>query len=193
MSTTMSFPGFGIGEFTINKVAFTLPIFGGLEVRWYGIILTLGIVCAFLYALYRSKYEGISADDLIDYTLVTVALAIVGARTYYVLTTIKDGIYHSFYDVIAIWEGGIAIYGAIIGGALGLFIVSKWKKFDKDRIFRVFDMVSPGVMLGQIIGRWGNFVNGECHGLEVSENFFFRMGLMGSNGRFTYYHPTCGT
>lgn len=190
MSTTMSFPGFGIGEFTINKVAFTLPIFGGLEVRWYGIILTLGIVCAFLYALYRSKYEGISADDLIDYTLVTVALAIVGARTYYVLTTIKDGIYHSFYDVIAIWEGGIAIYGAIIGGALGLFVVSKWKKFDKDRIFRVFDMVSPGVMLGQIIGRWGNFVNGECHGLEVSENFFFRMGLMGSNGRFTYYHPT---
>lgn len=190
MSTTMSFPGFGIGEFTINKVAFTLPIFGGLEVRWYGIILTLGIVCAFLYALYRSKYEGISADDLIDYTLVTVALAIVGARTYYVLTTIKDGIYHSFYDVIAIWEGGIAIYGAIIGGALGLFVVSKWKKFGKDRIFRVFDMVSPGVMLGQIIGRWGNFVNGECHGLEVTENFFFRMGLMGSNGRFTYYHPT---
>lgn len=190
MSTTMCFPGFGIGEFTINKVAFTVPIFGGLEVRWYGIILTLGIVCAFFYALYRSKYEGISSDDLIDYTLVTVALAIVGARTYYVLTTIKDGIYHSFYDVIAIWEGGIAIYGAIIGGALGLFIVSKWKKFDKDRIFRVFDMVSPGVMLGQIIGRWGNFVNGECHGLEVSENFFFRMGLMGANGRFTYYHPT---
>ncbi len=190
MGTTMNFPGIGIGEFTVNKVAFTLPIFGGLEVRWYGIILTLGIVCAFFYAMYRSKFEGISTDDLIDYTLVTVVLAIIGARTYYVLTTIKDGIYHSFYDVIAIWEGGIAIYGAIIGGALGLFIVSRWKKFDKDHIFRVFDMVSPGVMLGQIIGRWGNFVNGECHGLEVSENFFLRMGLLGANGRFTYYHPT---
>lgn len=190
MSTTISFPGLGIGEFTIDKVAFTVPIFGGLEVRWYGIILTLGIIAGFLYALYRSKFEGVSSDDLIDFTLVTVVLAIIGARTYYVLTTIKDGIYHSFYDVIAIWEGGIAMYGSVIGGALGLFLVSRWKKYNKDKILRVFDMVSPGVMLGQIIGRWGNFVNGEAHGIESSENFFLRMGLMDKGTKFTYYHPT---
>lgn len=189
MSTTVSFPGLGIGEFTINKVAFTIPIFGGLEVRWYGIILTLGIIAGFLYALYRSKFEGVSSDDLIDFTLVTVVLAIIGARTYYVLTTIKDGIYHSFYDVIAIWEGGIAMYGSVIGGALGLFLVSRWKKYNKDKILRVFDMVAPGVMLGQIIGRWGNFVNGEAHGIETSANFFFRMGLL-ENRKFNYYHPT---
>lgn len=189
ITTTVSFPGLGIGEFTINKIAFTIPIFGGLEVRWYGIILTLGIIAGFLYALYRSKFEKVSSDDLIDFTLVTVVLAIIGARTYYVLTTIKEGIYHSFYDVIAIWEGGIALYGSVIGGALGLIVVSRWKKYNKDKILRVFDMVSPGVMLGQIIGRWGNFVNGEAHGIETSDGFFLRMGLM-ENSKFHYYHPT---
>ncbi len=189
MKTVVSFPGLGIGEFTMNKVAFTLPIFGGLEIRWYAIILTLGIIAGLLYALYRAKFEGISNDDVYDYFIVTVLLAILGARTYYVLTTIKDGLYHSFYDVIAIWEGGIAIYGAVIGGALALFLVSRHKHFGKDKIFSVFDMVSPGVMLGQIIGRWGNFVNGEAHGVATSERFFLRMGLY-ENGRLGYYHPT---
>ena len=187
--TIVSFPGIGIGEMTINKVAFTLPIFGGLEVRWYGIILTLGIVAGFLYAMFRAKEEGFTPDDVIDYALWTVLLAILGARTYYVLTTLGEGLYHSFYDVIAIWEGGIAIYGAIIGGATGLLVVGYFKKIGRDRILKVFDMVAPGVMLGQIIGRWGNFVNGEAHGIETAENFFLRMGLTYGT-RTYYYHPT---
>ena len=115
----VSFPGLGIGEITMNKVAFSI---GSLEVRWYGIILTLGIVAGFCYALYRSRFEGISREDVMDFTLWTVLLAIIGARTYYVLTSLKTGSYHSFYDVIAIWEGGIAIYGAVIFGALSLFL-----------------------------------------------------------------------
>ncbi|MBQ9802466.1 MAG: prolipoprotein diacylglyceryl transferase [Clostridia bacterium] len=188
-TTVVSFPGFGIGEMTINKVAFTLPLFGGLEVRWYGILLTLGIVAGFLYAVYRGKFEGISTDDVIDFAIVTVVLAIVGARAYYVLTTLDEGIYHSFYDVVAIWEGGIAMYGSIIGGATAIVIVSRLKKFSKDRLLRMCDMVAPGVMLGQIIGRWGNFVNGEAHGVETSESFFLRMGLE-YGGKMTYYHPT---
>lgn len=188
-TTIVSFPGIGIGEITINKVAFELPIFGGLEVRWYGILLTLGIVAGFLYALYRAKFEGFTSDDVIDYALVTVVLAIIGARTYYVLTTLDKGIYHSFYDVIAIWEGGIAMYGSIIGGALGLLIVSRFKRIGKDRMIKIFDMVAPGVMLGQIIGRWGNFVNGEAHGVATSDSFFLRMGLS-YGGKVTFYHPT---
>ena len=76
MKTVVSFPGLGIGEFTMNKVAFTLPIFGGLEIRWYAIILTLGIIAGLLYALYRAKFEGISSDDVYDYFIVTVLLAI---------------------------------------------------------------------------------------------------------------------
>ena len=187
--TVFSFPGLGIGEHTINQVAFTVPIFGGLEVRWYGVILLLGIIAGFAHVMWRSKYEGISTDDVLDFTLCTVLLAIIGARAYYVLMTIKDGLYHSFLDVIAIWEGGIAIYGAVIFGALSLFLVSRAKKYDMDKMWRVFDMVAPGVMLGQVIGRWGNFVNGEAHGIRTSENFFLRMGLL-EGGEMLCYHPT---
>lgn len=187
--TVFSFPGLGIGEHTINQVAFTVPIFGGLEVRWYGVILMLGIVAGFLLALWRHDKEGISTDDLLDFTLVTVLLAIVGARFYYVVTTIKDGLYHSFLDVIAIWEGGIAIYGAVIFGALSLFLVSRVKKYSLAKMWGMFDLTAPSVMLGQIIGRWGNFVNGEAHGVKTSETFFLRMGLH-EYGSFAYYHPT---
>ena len=196
---TVSFPGFGIEKIVIDKIAFTLPIFGGVEVRWYGIILTLGIIAGLGYALFRTKTEGISADDILDYAIWTILLAIIGARLYYVLTTLKDAAgdpnYESFLDVIAIWNGGIAIYGAIIGGALALFLVSKVKKYNKTQMLKVFDMVAPGVMLGQIIGRWGNFCNGEAHGIETTANFFLRMGLKGYADtpyltKFTYYHPT---
>lgn len=188
-TTVVSFPGIGIGEMTINKVAFELPFFGGLEVRWYGILLTLGIVAGFFCVLYRAKFEGFTGDDIIDYTLLTVVLAIIGARAYYVLTTLDEGLYHSFYDVIAIWEGGIAMYGSIIGGAAGLLIVSRLKHFGRDRVVKIFDMAAPGVMLGQVIGRWGNFVNGEAHGVETSESFFLRMGLF-EYGETIYCHPT---
>ena len=192
----ISFPGIGIEAFTIDKIAFAI---GSIEVRWYGIILTLGIISGLCYALFRCKFEGIKQDDILDYALWTVLLAIVGARLYYVLTTLKDSSgnwnYESFLDVIAIWNGGIAMYGSIIGGATALLLVSYFKKFKKEQVLKVFDMVAPGVMLGQIIGRWGNFVNGEAHGIETSENFFLRMGLMGAADtanryRMTYYHPT---
>lgn len=185
-TTVVSFPGIGIGEITINKVAFAI---GSLEVRWYGILLTIGIVAGFFYALWRAKHEGISTDDVIDLAIVVVVLAIIGARAYYVLTTLGQGLYNSFYDVIAIWEGGIAMYGSIIGGAVGVLLVCKFKKFNKERILRVCDMVAPGVMLGQIIGRWGNFVNGEAHGVATGESFFLRMGLQ-YGSKTVYYHPT---
>lgn len=193
---TISFPGIGIDAFTVDKIAFSV---GPFEVRWYGIILTLGIIAGVLYAMMRAKHEGIPSDDVLDFAIFVVMLAIVGARLYYVLTTLKDASgrwnYHSFLDVIAIWEGGIAIYGAIIGGAIGVLLVSRYKKYDKTKLLKVCDMVAPGVMLGQIIGRWGNFVNGEAHGVETSENFFLRMGLMGdADGArptvMTYFHPT---
>ena len=188
--TTVSFPGLGIGEFTMNKVAFEL---GNLQVRWYGIIITLGIVLAVLYVIWRGKYEGISSDDVLDYTIWTVLFAVLGARLYYVLTTLKtpsgEWNYTSFRDVIAIWEGGLAIYGGIIAGAATIVVVSLVKKFDKSKLIKMFDMVAPAVMLGQIIGRWGNFVNGEAHGTETAANFFLRMGLF-EGGKMIYVHPT---
>lgn len=169
---TVSFPGLGIGEFSFNKVAFTL--FGTVEVRWYGIIMVTGIILAFLYAYYRSKHEGVSFDDLLDYAIFTVLSGIVGARLYYVITS---GQKYSFGEIFAIWNGGIAIYGAIIGGAASLLAVSLYKKIKWQK---VFDMVCPGVMIGQIVGRWGNFFNGEAFGESPAADsllYFMRMEL----------------
>ena len=144
---TVSFPGIGIENFNVDPVAFTIPIFGGIEVRWYGIIITLGIILAFTYCAFRAKQENILFDDLLDMAIFTVIFAIIGARLYYVLTSLDK--YNSFYDAIAIWEGGLAIYGGIIAGALTIFLVCKRKKI---KVTKAFDAVAPGVMIGQFLG-----------------------------------------
>ena len=184
----ISFPGIGIDAFQVSPVAFTLF---GIEVRWYGIIITTGISLAVLYAFYRSKQEGICEDDLLDMAIFAIPCAIIGARAYYVLTSLKD--FHSFREVIAIWEGGIAIYGAIIAGAITIYGVCRYKKI---KVMKAFDMVSPAVMIGQILGRWGNFFNGEAYGAEVLESsplYFIRMGLAPNIKSYSvmhYFHPT---
>ncbi|MBQ7172961.1 MAG: prolipoprotein diacylglyceryl transferase [Clostridia bacterium] len=207
--TTLSFPGLGIGEFDVNAIAFTL--FGKLEVRWYGILITLGIVLAILYAIWRGKRnENIVFDHYIDLSFYTVFSGVVGARLYYVLTTLDTGSYKSFLDVIAIWNGGLGIYGGIIGGIIGLFVGCKIKKLPWKK---VFDTVGPGVMLAQAIGRWGNFFNGECYGSEIGSTTTFdfftakinlpsgegsllhalRMGVFPSDFSdrvMLYFHPT---
>ena len=184
---TISFPGIGIDSFSVNPVAFSI---GSLEVRWYGIIITLGIIFSVFYCSYRAKQEGISYDDLLDMAIFTIPIAVIGARLYYVVFD-NDHTYTSFMDVISIWNGGIAIYGAIIAGALTILCVCLVKKI---KIFRAFDMVSPAVMLGQIIGRWGNFMNGEAHGSAIEEGSIFsfiRMGLSYRDNPITnFYHPT---
>ena len=186
----ISFPGIGIERFSVNPVAFELPIFGGLEVRWYGLIISAGILLAMLYCYYRSKQEGISVDNLLDMAIYTIIFGIIGARIYYVLFSLDQ--YDSLLDAIAIWEGGIAIYGAIIAGALTIYVICRIKKI---YFAKAFDMVAPAVMIGQILGRWGNFFNGEAHGGEVLESeflYFIRMGLShGEGSRIVYYyHPT---
>ena len=185
---TISFPGIGIDSFSVNPVAFSI---GSLEVRWYGIIITLGIIFSVFYCSYRAKQEGISYDDLLDMAIFTVIFGVIGARLYYVLTSLSE--YDSFGEVIAIWNGGIAIYGAIIAGAITIFCVSKYKKLNWRKSF---DMVAPAVMMAQSIGRWGNFFNGEAYGYEVTSDsifYFIRMGLLPnikSNFVIHYFHPT---
>ncbi len=174
----LSFPGFGIGEFSLNTVAFTVL---GRSIVWYGIIVTSGIIAGFLYVLYRSKFEQIKSDDVLDIAIFTIISAMVGARLYYVVMNLSH--YHTFLEVIAIWNGGIAIYGGIIGGALATLIVSKVKKLKSAKLY---DMIVPGVMLGQMIGRWGNFVNTEAFGTETS--LPWRMGIH-KIGEFVYETP----
>lgn len=157
MSSQISFPGLSIPPFTVNPVAFSV---GGIEIRWYGIIIVLGIIAGFSYAAFRAKQSGLSLDDMLDYVLVALPLGIICARLYYVVF-FNDGSYKTFYDVIAIWEGGLAIYGGVLGGLLGMFLVSRHKK---NKFRAVLDCFAPGVMIGQIFGRWGNFFNAEAYG-----------------------------
>lgn len=182
----ISFPGLGIEQFSVNRVAIEI---GSLQIRWYGILITMGILLAIAYCVWRSKQEEISFDNLLDMAIYTIIFAIIGARVFYVLMSLDS--YDSFLEMIAIWEGGLAIYGAIIAGALTILIFCKIKKLS---VLRAYDMVCPAVMIGQIIGRWGNFFNGEAHGTAVLEGdilYFLRMGLSyGSQKIQTCYHPT---
>lgn len=182
----LSFPGLGIGEFSLNTVAFKIPIIER-SIVWYGLIVTCGIIAGFLYVMYRSKYEHIKSDDVLDIAIFTIISAMIGARLYYVVMNMDH--YNSFLDIIAIWNGGIAIYGGIIGGAIATLIVSKVKKL---KVTKLYDMIVPGVMFGQVIGRWGNFVNTEAFGTETS--LPWRMGIH-KIGSFVYdlpiyVHPT---
>ena len=195
--TLVSFPGLGIGEFEVDNVAFKIG--ENFSLYWYGIIITFGIIFAFLYTVFRGYYEKIKTDDIIDVTLWTVILGVIGARLYYVLTSLDNYIPEPFdffefvKNVFNLRQGGLAIYGGIICGILGIVISTKIKKMNT---IKLMDMAGPGVMLAQAIGRWGNFFNGEAHGCVVPENsplYFLRMGLLpNEDSAFTtyYYHPT---
>lgn len=178
----ISFPGFNIGEFEIESNAVTIF---GIEIAWYAIIITLGMILAVVYLAYRAKQVGISVDTVLDFVLFTIPIGIIGARLYYVLTTLDN--YDSLWDIINIRNGGLAIYGGILAGALTVYAIARIKKIP----FLVFaDCCTPGIILAQAIGRWGNFTNGEAFGYETS--WFCRMGL---NNHLTgyetlYVHPT---
>ena len=172
--TTISFPGLGIPEFTINPVAIPFGSEGG-GVRWYALLIVTGMILAVIYCAYRAKSEGVSFDTMIDFAIFTIPAGIIGARLYYVLFDWIDVVvngkvnpYQSFVDVIAIWNGGLAIYGGIIFGAIAVIIVAKVKKMSGHTLLKVTDAVAPGVMIAQAIGRWGNFCNGEAYGTPTA-------------------------
>jgi len=198
MSTQVqiSFPGLGIETFTVNKIAF--EIFG-FDVRWYGILIVLGMIAAFAYAIYRSKQEGFSPDDVLDMGLYIVIFGVLGARLYYVLmkwdTFVIPGrpLIENLKALVNIRGGGLAIYGGVIAGALTAYLYCKIKK---KSCLSALDMVAPGVMIAQAMGRWGNFFNGEAYGGLVAEGdflYFLRMGLQPNKfvyGEMAYVHPT---
>ncbi|MBR2021631.1 MAG: prolipoprotein diacylglyceryl transferase [Clostridia bacterium] len=164
MTSTISFPGLGIAPFELNRVALSL---GNIKIHWYGIIICLGIVLGFAVAYLRMKKIGVTGDDLADIALISVPSAIVGARLYYVLAELDS--YDSLYEMIAVWNGGLAIYGGVIGGVIAFTLVSRHKK---KPLFKMYDCAAPGLILGQIIGRWGNFFNAEAYGIAESYDFF---------------------
>jgi phosphatidylglycerol:prolipoprotein diacylglycerol transferase len=168
----IGFPGLG-WEFDISSTAFTVF---GINIQWYGIIISVGIILAFLlFHRLATKKEQISVDTVYNITLLAVPIAIIGARFVYVAT--RWDVYKGtgFWNIINIRGGGLAIYGAVIFGLLTVLVYNKIKKTSS---LAMLDALAPAVMLGQIIGRWGNFMNGEAYGwTENIEKFPWRMWL----------------
>lgn len=169
----------------MNPVAF--EIFG-LSIRWYGILISMGVIAAMLVIYILSKKKKVDYDTIIDAFLITFPISIIGARLYYVAFEYKN--YHSFMDVINIREGGLAIHGGVIAALIAGFIFAKYKKIN---FLEYVDVIMPGVILAQAIGRWGNFMNQEAHGGPVTEEFISKFPQFIQNGMLikgTYYHPT---
>jgi len=168
MINRIAFPGLGLGPFSIHE-SFS---FFGLTIHWYGVLIATGLFLAYLFAKKKAKKREIASDTLIDIILWGLPSALICARAYYVIFSwaeYKD----NFLDVFKIWEGGIAIYGAIIGAVASTAVYCHVKKIP---IWRVLDIGSFGLLIGQSIGRWGNFVNAEAYGGETSS--LFRMQLL---------------
>lgn len=159
---------------------------GSLNIYYYGIIIALGLFLAVLYGLKRRKQFGISEDDLLDGVLWIVPFAIICARAYFCAFKWEELFAANPISVLYIWEGGIAIYGGIIGAAIGVVIHCIIKKIS---LPAVLDLVALGFLIGQCVGRWGNFINREAFGAETES--FLRMGLQHARtGMVTYHHPT---
>ena len=176
MENVIAFPNLGL-EVTVNRVAFNIL---GKDIYWYGIIIAIGFVLAIAYCSRRIDQFGFNNDMLFDALIVALPSAIVCARLYYV---IWEWSYYSKHpsEIIAVWEGGLAIYGGVIGALLAVAAYGRIKRLS---IPGMFDVAALGLLIGQCIGRWGNFINGEAHGTETAS--LFGMTVNGEGP----FHPT---
>ncbi|WRN16355.1 prolipoprotein diacylglyceryl transferase [Staphylococcus aureus] len=172
----------------IDPVAFNL---GPLSVRWYGIIIAVGILLGYFVAQRALVKAGLHKDTLVDIIFYSALFGFIAARIYFV---IFQWPYYAENpsEIIKIWHGGIAIHGGLIGGFIAGVIVCKVKNLNP---FQIGDIIAPSIILAQGIGRWGNFMNHEAHGGPVSRAFLEQLHLpnfiienMYINGQ--YYHPT---
>ena len=178
--TEISFPGLGI----VWNPGRYLQI-GSFTIHYYGLIIAAGLLLAVLYGWKRSKEFGIRGDDLTDGVLMVVPIAVICARLYYCAfeweSYASDPI-----SILYIWNGGLAIYGGVLGAIAGMAVFCKIKKI---KLSALLDLVALGFLIGQCIGRWGNFFNREAFGSTT--DWFLRMGLLDSvTGKVTYHHPT---
>ena len=176
----ITFPNLGISV-NPSRVAFNVL---GKDIYWYGIIIAAGFLLAVIYAMRRAPSFGLTEDNILDMLFVAVPLAIVCARLYYCI------FYWDLYRdnpiaILYVWEGGLAIYGGVIGAVIGVAIFCRVKKLP---IGPLLDVGSLGLLIGQMIGRWGNFMNREAHG-AITDGFF-KMGIADAAGNVTYYQPT---
>ena len=176
----ISFPM--LGNLRINPPAY-FTLFGR-PVYFYGVLIGIGFLLGIQLCSKRAKRFGLKEDDVYDIMLWLIPCSILGARLYYVLFRL-DYYLHHMNEFLAVWNGGLAIYGGVIAGILVVGLVSRHKKIP---VGAVLDDLSYGLLLGQIIGRWGNFMNREAFGRETE--VFCRMGLTAPDGTTIYVHPT---
>lgn len=177
MDPIITFPMLGSLSLSFSS---SFTVFGH-TFYWYGVIIACGFLLAVWYAFSHCRQFGLTQDDLLDVILFAVPLGIVGARAYYV---IFYGSYNSFWDMCKIWEGGLAIYGGVIAAVITIFVVCRVKRISP---FATLDITSFGLLIGQSVGRWGNFTNREAFGYETE--LFCRMGLTYADGTTVYVHP----
>ena len=178
--SAISFPM--LGDFSFDPPS-CFSLFG-LNIYYYGVIIALGFILAMVYCSRNSRDFGIRSDDFFDLMLWIIPCCIIGARLYYVLFNLE----HYLADpgqIFAIRDGGLAIYGGIIVGVIVIIGVSRHKKIP---IPAMLDLAVFGLLIGQILGRWGNFMNREAFGAETE--IFCRMGLTAPDGSTIYVHPT---
>ncbi|MBQ9785393.1 MAG: prolipoprotein diacylglyceryl transferase [Clostridia bacterium] len=204
MKTHFSFPGIGIGTHLLNQTAFTL--FGVIEVRWSGIVTLCGILLSLLCAALFCKYrERIGGGAVLDACLAAILSGFVGARALYVLLTLETGAYKDFWSVIGIPHGGTSVWGALLGGAIGIAVTARIKRVPWKRLF---DAAAPASLLAQAVCAWRVLFNGAVPGAFIGNETAFdllgwhltlpsgegtlfhalRMGLE-KYGVFAYYHP----
>ena len=159
MSNLVTYPGLGL-SFEVNRVAFTI---GGINIYWYGVLIALGIVLAILFAFRHCTEFGIDGDGLTDVVVVGVIMGILSARAYYV--AMAPFSYDSIWDMLSIRDGGLAIYGGIIGAVVFGSLGCKWRRLP---VLPVLDLTGICFLIGQCIGRWGNFVNQEAFGCNTT-------------------------
>ena len=170
----------------MNPIAFYVF---GISIRWYGILIATGMLLGIILAKFNCKFRDVNYDSLLDVVLISLPIAIVGARLYYVAFQFND-YKDNLIDVFNIRQGGLAIHGGIIFALISTFIIAKHKNIN---FFKLIDVAAPSIIIAQALGRWGNFFNGEAHGGPVSYDFikhfpgFIQKGMY-ING--VYYQPT---
>lgn len=169
LKNAVEFPNLFSGDIDINRVAFSLF---GFDIYWYGILIAAGVILAFSYALKRAKKVGLIGDNVFDIAFISIIVGFIGARAYFCLffnlmNPDSPDKYNFITMFTKIHDGGLAIYGGIIFGVITGIIACKVKK---SPFLPLLDVAGPAFLIGQAIGRWGNFINQECYGAPTAGN-----------------------
>ncbi|NLC25830.1 MAG: prolipoprotein diacylglyceryl transferase [Fastidiosipila sp.] len=174
----VSFPGLNINDLEINRIAFEFNLFGReIAIYWYGLLIALAFLLAMILAIKQAKKHGLTADDIVDFFLILIPFAIIGARLYYVAFEWSE-FSSDWFKILDLRSGGLAFYGGVIGAIIGIWLMAMYKRI---RLSKILDYMVPYLPLGHAIGRWGNFFNQEAFGTNTS----LPWGMI-SNGTSSY-------